>query len=152
VHDDDLAEDLTQEVFCKIFRGARAYRPMGAFAPWLKQVAANLARDAIRRKQRTPETPLEEVAPGWEPAGPDWAVALESEWLRADLKAAIGELPDEQRLTLVMHFFGGMTLADIAWALQCPEGTIKSRLWYGLRRVRAALMQQWAREKDEMTP
>ena len=79
-------------------------------------------------------------------------MALASSALRDDLRAAIQALPDEQRLAMVMHYFGDMTLQDIAWAMKCPVGTIKSRLFYALRRVRQTLTARWDEEEGESTP
>lgn len=77
----------------------------------------------------------------------DPAAALASEVLHKDLRAAIHALPDEQRLALVMHYFGDMSLQDIAWAMKCPVGTVKSRLFNGLRRVRKTLTEKWEKEE-----
>jgi RNA polymerase sigma-70 factor (ECF subfamily) len=79
-------------------------------------------------------------------------MALASSALRDDLRAAIQALPDEQRLAMVMHYFGDMSLQDIAWAMKCPVGTIKSRLFYALRRVRQTLTARWDEEEGETTP
>ena len=68
--------------------------------------------------------------------------------LRDDLRNAIERLPDEQRLALIMYYFGDMSLQDIGWALQCPVGTVKSRLFYALRRVRQTLTTMWDEEGD----
>jgi RNA polymerase sigma-70 factor (ECF subfamily) len=77
--------------------------------------------------------------------------ALTSGVMREELRAAIQRLPDEQRLPLVMHYFGDMSLPDIAWAMKCPVGTIKSRLFYGLRRVRQALAEEWQADEGGRT-
>jgi RNA polymerase sigma-70 factor (ECF subfamily) len=70
------------------------------------------------------------------------AAALAAAATREEMRAAIGSLPDEQRLALVMHYFGDMSLQDVAWAMQCPLGTVKSRIYYALRRIRQTLAQK----------
>lgn len=149
VRDEDQAEDLTQEAFCRVYQHAGEYRPQGNFPAWMKRIAINLARDHLRRQRRATvislsgiEDTLEEVQPF------DPAEALSSEVLRGEMREAIQALPDEQRLALVMHYFGDMSLQDIAWAQKCPVGTVKSRLYYALRRVRATLTTRWQEEGD----
>ena len=68
---------------------------------------------------------------------------------REELLLLLKTLADEQRLTMVMHYFGDMSLQDIAWALKCPVGTVKSRLFYALRRVRATLTARWQQEEGD---
>jgi RNA polymerase sigma-70 factor, ECF subfamily len=149
VNDADQAEDLTQEAFCRVYQHAAAYRPQGNFPAWLKRIAVNLARDSVRRQQRATFISLHGLEESLEAAEPfDPAEALASDALRQELRDAIAALPDEQRLALAMHYFGDMSLQDIAWALKCPVGTVKSRLFYALRRVRATLTARWAKEGD----
>ncbi len=79
----------------------------------------------------------------------DPAAALMSEALREDVRTAIQALPEEQRLALVMRYFGDMSVPDIAWAMQCPEGTVKSRLFHALRNVRETLTAHWQKEAGD---
>jgi len=62
--------------------------------------------------------------------------ALLTSTQREEVRTAIQSLPDDQRMVVVMRYFGDMSLPDIAWALKCPLGTVKSRLFYALRRIR----------------
>ena len=64
------------------------------------------------------------------------------------MRGAILSLPDDQRLTIVMRYFGAMSVQEIAWAMKCPEGTIKSRLFYGLRRIRDLVAAGSALDSD----
>lgn len=143
--DRDQAEDLTQEVFARVHQHAGSYQGQGQFVAWLKRIATNLAKNALRDRRNGEKhttmplaelelAELEEASPQdrrWNPME-----ALLSKTLRQEVRAAIQSLPDEQRLALIMRFFGDMSVQDIAWAMKCPEGTIKSRLFHGLRRVR----------------
>ena len=65
--------------------------------------------------------------------------ALHSNLLQEELRNAIELLPDKQRLSLVMYYFGCMDIKEIAWALKCPVGTVKSRVFYALKGVRETL-------------
>jgi RNA polymerase sigma-70 factor, ECF subfamily len=147
VHDPEQAEDLAQEAFCKVYRYAGDYTAQGSFIPWLKRIAANLARDELRKQRKAKMVPLTEIEETLvTDKRSDPMAALASGFMREELRAAIQSLPDEQRLALVMHYFGDMTLPDIAWAMRCPVGTIKSRLFYGLRRVRQTLAEEEDKE------
>lgn len=153
VRDADQVEDLAQETFSRVYRNRAEYVPRGNFIAWLKRIAVNQAKDHLRRQKTRAEAPLEEseaLLIADHRAGP--VSLLTNGCLQEDLRAAIGRLPDEQRLPVVMHYFGDMTVSDIAWALRCPVGTIKSRLFYGLRRVRQMLADQWTEECDGDTP
>jgi RNA polymerase sigma-70 factor, ECF subfamily len=149
VRDAEQADDLTQEAFCRIYQHRDGYDAQGHFTAWLKRIAANLAKDYLRKQKQATLVPLDE----WEelPATDrrcDPLAALASGVLRDDLRAAIEGLPDEQRLPVVMHYFGDMSLQDIAWAMKVPVGTVKSRLFYALRRVRGTLTALWDEEGD----
>jgi RNA polymerase sigma-70 factor, ECF subfamily len=147
VHDPEQAEDLAQEAFCRVWRHAGDYTAQGSFIPWLKRIAANLAKDALRKQRKASMVPLDPMeATLVTDKRSDPMAALASGVMREELRGAIQLLPDEQRLALVMHYFGDMSLPDIAWAMKCPVGTIKSRLFYGLRRVRQTLAEQWEEE------
>jgi RNA polymerase sigma-70 factor, ECF subfamily len=150
VRDAEQADDLTQEAFCRVFQHRDGYDAQGQFVAWLKRIAVNLAKDYLRRQKQASFVPLDE----WEelPATDrrcDPLAALASGVLREDLRAAIEALPDDQRLPVVMHYFGDMSIQDIAWAMKCPVGTVKSRLFYALRRVRGTLTALWDEEGDQ---
>ena len=148
----EQAEDLTQEVFYRVCHALNQYQGGDRFAGWLKQIAVNLARDHIRKQQRNPfvdaEDDLEENRPHPDEPPFDPMAILNSHMLHHDLRTAIQMLPDDQRLTLIMHYFGSMKLQDIAWAMQCPVGTVKSRLFNGLRRVRRILTTRWSEDEE----
>ena len=137
--DRSLAEDLTQETFTRLLRPANflAGRP---FKPWLYTIATNLARDvyrsaATRRTVTVPEDALPERAdPGHTPE----AQAIAAEQGRA-VRAALRELAEEYRVTLILRFYQGLRLEEIATALDVPLGTVKSRLSVGTRRLRQLL-------------
>ncbi len=149
VRDVEQADDLTQEAFCRVYQHLDGYDSQGHFTAWLKRIAANLAKDFLRKQKQATLVPLDE----WEELPStdrrcDPLAALASGVLRDDLRAAIEGLPDEQRLAVVMHYFGDMSLQDIAWAMKVPVGTVKSRLFYALRRVRGKLTALWGEEGE----
>jgi RNA polymerase sigma factor (sigma-70 family) len=140
VRNEQHAEDLTQEVFWRLHQHAGSYIGKGEFVAWLKRIALNRAKDFLRQQKRSFSTSLEAIAesvPDDDCSDP--ASALLTSAVREELRAVIGALPDEQRLVIIMRYFGDMSLQDIAWAMKCPLGTVKSRLFNGLRRIQQAL-------------
>src|SRR5438445_9798234 len=126
VRDAEQADDLTQDAFCRAFQHLDGYEPQGHFTAWLKRIAINRAKDFLRRQKQATVVPLHECEepPATDRRG-DPLAALATGALRDDLRSAIERLPDEQRLALIMYYFGDMSLQDIGWALQCPVGTVK---------------------------
>lgn len=135
-----LAQDLVQETFLRVLRQqvGRGERP---FKPWLYAIATNLARDhfksaAVQRAARLDDERQARFAD--DTAGPEErALAAERS---SDITAAFSHLTPEYRATLVLRFYNGMSLQEIAETLEVPLGTVKSRLSVGLRRLRVVLM------------
>ena len=136
--DPDQAEDLAQEVFCRVHRHAGRYAAQGQFVAWLKRIAVNQGRDWLDRDRRAAFVPLAECRDVPAAGGPaDPLALLMAQAVRRELREAILALPDDQRVAIVMRYFGAMSVPEIAVALGCPDGTVKSRLFHGLRRIRA---------------
>lgn len=137
--DRQLAEDLAQETFASLLRQA-SYQSGRAFKPWLYAIATNLARDhfksaAVRHGSAEGEAALAEQldrSPGPE----DQVIAAEG---AAEVAAAVGSLPEEYRAALLLRYYHGLSLHEIAEALGVPLGTVKSRLSVGTRRLRGLL-------------
>ncbi len=139
--DRQLAEDLTQETLLHVLRQRTcpADRP---FKPWLYAIATNLARDhfksaAVRQRWRGGDTEeallhLRDSAPGPE----EHALAAEQ---GGEIRAALAQLSEDYRVVVVLRFYQGFSLAEIAQTLQIPLGTVKSRLSVGVHRLRAVL-------------
>ena len=131
----ELAEEVAQEAFISLWRGAHAYKPeSGSVSTWLSSMVRNRAIDAWRRASARPvEVELsdtgaaEPVAPVTaQPAGPDRALAL----------ALIADLPAAQKEAVFLAYFGDMTHSEIATHLDAPLGTIKGRIRLGVERLR----------------
>jgi len=149
--DSHRAEDIAQETFSRIFARRREFRPDGRFATWMWRIAVNLCHDELRRRQRRPETSLEqmgELAPGDPETGPRTAanpgLATESSTpaehaALADtavrVRQALQELPELYRLVVVLRHYEGLKFSEIAAVLEIPEGTVKSRMVEGLARL-----------------
>ena len=140
VRNEQHAEDLTQEVFWRLHQHAASYVGKGEFVAWLKRIALNRAKDFLRQQKRTVSAGPAEVAETvTDDERSDPVAPLLTSAVREELRTVIGALPDEQRLVIIMRYFGDMSLQDIAWAMRCPLGTVKSRLFNGLRRIQQAL-------------
>jgi len=137
VRDQALAQDAVQEAFLTAWRTAPTFDPARAKAQtWLLTLVHRRAVDLVRREQRRRGDPLEEapVAAG--------DATDEEAWVRERRRAvqkALAELPREQREALELAYYGGYTQSELAERLGQPLGTIKSRMFTGLARLRAEL-------------
>ena len=137
LHDQALAEELVQEVTLRIWRRASSYDPTkGAAGSWIFGVARNVASDLGRAKERTP-TPVEDpiVSISWEP----WNE--ESSWQQWQVATAVQNLPVEQQRIIHLAYVLQFTQSEIAKALNIPLGTVKTRLYQGLRTLRPMLAE-----------
>ena len=133
------AEDLTQEVFVRVFRSLSSYTP-GTFEGWLHRITTNLFLDWARRKQRIRfEGLADEMAhrlPGSEPTP---AEAFDDSHLDDDVQAALKALPPEYRAAVVLCDIEGFSYEEIAVTLGVKLGTVRSRIHRGRAQLRAAL-------------
>ena len=137
LRDQALAEDAVQEAFLAVWRSADAYkRERAKPSTWILTVVHRRAVDLVRREERRRGEPLESAP---EPAsGPaDEDVALRER--RAAVQAALTELPGDQRQALELAYYGGLTQSELAERLGVPLGTVKSRMFAGLGRLRELL-------------
>jgi RNA polymerase sigma factor (sigma-70 family) len=139
LRDDRLAEDAVQDGFLAVWRTAAAFRPERAKAStWVLTHVHRRAVDLVRRAERRRAEPLAEEASVAEAAEP----TEEAAWLRFErerIQAALGQLPDTQREALELAYYGGFSQSELAERLGVPLGTIKSRMFAGLARLRELL-------------
>lgn len=135
-HDAEVAEDLAQEVFTRLHRRAASYASRGQFAPYLKQIALNAGRTYLKQTARVRFVSWEDVG---ECVSEDIVHEVLAQGVRAEVRAAIDALPADQRDALLFRFFAGLSVPEIAQRARCPEGTVKSRLHHGLRKIRSTL-------------
>ena len=133
------AEDLTQEVFVRVFRSLSSYTP-GTFEGWLHRITTNLFLDSARRKQRIRfEGLADEMAhrlPGSEPTP---AQAFDDSHLDDDVQDALKALPPEYRAAVVLCDIEGFSYEEIAATLGVKLGTVRSRIHRGRAQLRSAL-------------
>ena len=133
------AEDLTQEVFVRVFRSLSSYTP-GTFEGWLHRITTNLFLDWARRKQRIRfEGLADEMAHRLPGAEPTPAEAFDDSHLDDDVQAALKALPPESRAAVVLCDIEGFSYEEIAATLGVKLGTVRSRIHRGRAALRAAL-------------
>jgi RNA polymerase sigma-70 factor (ECF subfamily) len=128
------AEDVMQDVFFQVWQNPRAFAPeRGSLGAWLAVVVRNRSIDAMRR--RRPSDPVEEVVLA---SGADVAGEVERATMMERVRGVLKNLPPEQRESLELAFFGGMTHAEIAEKKSEPLGTVKTRIRMALICLRKA--------------
>jgi len=148
VRDAALAEDVVQEAFMAIWGSASRYVPERAkAATWILTLVHRRAVDSVRREERRRAAPLGDNAPATAEASEDVA------WMRLErerVQRALAQLPDAQREAIELAYYGGFTQSQLAERLGQPLGTIKSRVFNGLTRLRE-LLDETDTEQDPWT-
>ncbi len=154
VGEPQVAQDVTQEVFLRVWRRPEQFDlRRGKFVTWLLSVARNRSIDErrsqgrrLRREALPPTTEEEDVLPsGNDRDDPALATVLADE--RAAVRKAMEVLPAEQKLAIQLAYFGGLTQAEIAEKLGQPLGTVKTRIRLGMQKMRGALEERRGMDK-----
>ena len=138
-----LAEEIVQEAFISLWRSPEGYdATRGSVRAWLMGMVHHRAVDAVRREEAQRRRAGEAIASAREETA-DHADDVVHELGRPEerrvVRAALGELPAEQREVLEMMYFDGLTQTQVADETGLPLGTVKSRTLLGMRRMRSAL-------------
>jgi RNA polymerase sigma-70 factor, ECF subfamily len=139
LRDQALAEDAVQEAFLTVWRSAARFMPeRGKASTWILTLVHRRAVDAVRREQRRRADSLDSAAePTVEGAEENAFLHLQ----RERVQAALRHLPDAQREALELAYYGGFSQSELAERLGQPLGTIKSRMFGGLSRMRELLAE-----------
>ena len=154
VADAETAEDLLQEVFLRVVKGAAEWHPSAKFSTWLYTIARNLCTDQARRGAFRDADSLDQPAGGASasstglrridlvasPEGNAEQAALDRE-IATRVDRAVAELPALQREVFLMREVMELSFAEIAVATGASEPTVKSRMRYALERLRSALVE-----------
>lgn len=136
-----ISEDCFQEVWGRIIRARRRYESRAQFSTYLFSIAHNIVIDHYRWRHRQPtQEPGDWEQMRTEQKGP--AAHYESQQKGVSLKAALAELPADQREVFLLHEEAGLTLNEIAGVMGTGRETIKSRLRYAVRKLRRALDEE----------
>ena len=150
VNDIVLAEDLRQEVFLRIYRSAKTYRPTAQFSTWLYRIATNLCLDTLAKQQRQKETPIAVYLKSGsesfderfiDPSEVPEAAVLKKE-IEDRVRSALARLPEDQRIVVTLRHYNGMKFHEIAAIVERPISTVKSRMAAGMERLSRILASQ----------
>ena len=144
----ELAEEIAQEAFLRVYRARKRYEPQAKFSTWLHTIAANLARNTLRGLGRRREVRLAAGAPDQTGASPPDPAAASSAMptrqadraeLRDAVQAAIGALGERQRTAVLLAKFEHMDYAEIGEVLGMTDKAVKSLLARAREKLRVAL-------------
>jgi len=138
----EMAEDLTQEVFLRVYRARKSYHPDAKFSTWLFTIMNNVALNAMRSRLRKPEVQFSPVVPDINGSGPmacaeDFIPAssglvpsrqLDKLELRQMVQIAVAKLNNHQRMAVLLHKFEGMSYIEIAKSMDTTPQAVKSLL------------------------
>lgn len=146
--DDGMAEEVLQEVFLAVWRDPQRFDPArGRFVSWLLTLVHHKSVDAVRRESvvRRRTISSSENENEWSaPPGPGADQAALGSVIAGQVRDAMRLLPNEQRRALALAYFGGYTQQEVASITGVPLGTVKSRMFNGVQRLRRLLVPlQW---------
>ncbi|MGB3917416.1 RNA polymerase sigma factor RpoE [Thiothrix litoralis] len=136
VHGHDTAQDVAQEAFIKAYKGLKNFRGESAFYTWLYRIAINTAKNyLVSQNRRLPDTDIDATEAeqfGGESALKEYATP-EHELLTAEIQTtvsqAIEDLPEDLRTAIMLRELEGMSYEEIAVTMDCPIGTVRSRIF-----------------------
>jgi RNA polymerase sigma-70 factor, ECF subfamily len=141
--DGAAAEDVVQESFLAIWRRGSSYRPdRGSLRTWLCSIVHHRAIDRLRGRSGRARLDLAlDRAPAEAAQADTWETVV-ADLERGQVRRALSELPDEQRRTIELAYYGGYSQSEISSAMSVPLGTVKGRTRMALRKLRSALEHQ----------
>ena len=149
VHDSDEVQDVAQEAFIKAYRALPNFRGDSAFYTWLYRIAINTAKNhLVSRSRRPPGSDVDVDDAQYLEAGDALRDretpenALFGEELRAKVHAALDDLPDDLRTAVTLREFDGLSYEEIAAVMECPVGTVRSRIFRAREAIDKIVQQQ----------
>ncbi len=146
--DPEDAMEVVQDTFLKVYTARQTWERKTSFAAWLYRIAINASIDRYRRNDRNRTSSLDDLAESQVQASATTKAPrspidrLRDDERRRALEKAVRRLPDRQREVLSLRYFGEMQLDEIAEALGCPLGTVKSNLHKAVFALKAMLLEQ----------
>lgn len=138
VNNHEHAEDITQEAFIRAYRHLNSFRGEASFGTWLYRIVTNLALNSVARAKRKAQ---------YEVVGADtMSMTMEAEHthsqdgeLAVHIERALHELPTLQRAVVILRHLNGLSTRQVGTILQCSDGTVKTHLYRGLKKLRTKL-------------
>ncbi len=132
--DQSEAEDLFQETFRRMLTKLETFDETKRFKPWLYAIAQNLTIDTVRARQRRPEhTALDDHMDQVADTGLTPSEEMEKADRKRQVRTVVAELPPRQRSTLILAYFHGMSYPEVAAAMECSVGTVKTQMSRALK-------------------
>ncbi|MFZ5476006.1 MAG: sigma-70 family RNA polymerase sigma factor [Myxococcota bacterium] len=147
VRDSEEARDIVQNAFIKAYQSLGSFRIESSFYTWLYRIAMNLAIDACRKTKRRRTTGYDEAVASRDDDGAILELhhvdspqrALQRKQLQEKIFRALDELSEDQREVILLREVEGLSYKEIAEAMDIPEGTVMSRLFYARKRLQTLL-------------
>ncbi len=137
LNDHDDAEDIAQEVFVKVYHSIDKFRYESGFSTWLYRITANCSFDRLKQRRRS----MARFVPMEESHGGEAVIDHRTETMgaRVELERALHELPTLQRAVVMLRHMEGFSTRQVSEILKCSEGTVKTHLHRGLKKMREKL-------------
>ena len=140
------AEDIAQQVFVRVWKNAKRYEPRAKFTTWLLKITRNLVFNELRRRSRHPQVALQSEADEEErPLKDEQAVAPDASLLERELQqavdAAIANLPENQRMAVILRRYEELSYEEIGEALDQSVSAVKSLLFRARTELRESLQR-----------
>ncbi len=151
VKDEELAEDIVQETFVKVFRKIHLFEGRSSFKSWLYQIALNTARNKLR-SNRLDMVSMDHVQLSTKATA---ETSLVENDIREILKSEVARLPDRQRLALELRIYEDLSFQEIAEIMECPYDTAKANYRHGILKIKSALesneqLRNWSASGDSI--
>jgi RNA polymerase sigma-70 factor (ECF subfamily) len=134
----DIAEDIAQETFLRVYRAAKNFKPTARFTTWLYRIVINLCLDEQRKRAKAGMSLEPEIYEQLPASNGDLA---EKEEIAASVRAAVYELPERQRLAVVLHRYNGLNHAEISEVTGWTQSAVESLLVRAYANLRSKLVK-----------
>ncbi len=137
--DANLAQDIAQEVFVRVYTHGKDYQPSAEFTTWLYRITANACFDEARKRKRLRHTPPDELPETTADPSPSPEARAQDSELAREVRRAIASLPDNQRLAVVLQRYDGLSYRQIAEVLKTSVPAVESLLFRAKNALRTML-------------
>ncbi len=139
-HDRERAEDMLQDLFLKLAQKPAIYDPARPFSTWIFSVANNMCKNAYRHEEVV-RTAAQHLKNGADRVEAHEGTTIDRQGFRDRLEEELAALDPDHKATFVMRYHEEMAIKEIAAAFGCSEGTVKSRLFYTLKKLAGKLKE-----------
>lgn len=132
----ELAQDVAQEAFVRVYKSAGTFRDDGRFSPWLYKIASNVCLSERSKRAKEALNVDYDTLEDTHESGDDVEGQVMTAMTSEQLSRGMAKLTAQHKTVLVMHVYQGLTYVEIGESLGIPTGTVKSRLFYAIRKLR----------------